>query len=204
MSNTEKFLVRGFLNDPRVQPGMKRTRSGPHQHFYEEVSRRKRVALYDFTIPSPQKSWYAQEIDGVWCWVDGCDKCNGVHENHCYIRCEKHDVCVSCGIGREQAAVNKNGAKWGVRGGWQCETCHESARQIRLAAAEARIRERDENEETECFFESEPHCPWCGFKMDDDGENNSAVSQIEECPDCERQFKLTAEHSVNWSTERHE
>ncbi len=83
----------------------------------------------DFEITPPERSWYSKEIDGVWHWVEGCDHCNGSPIKWAYVRCDKHDVCVDCGVDRERAAkspcIDGIGAVWGCSDGWRCNDCQE-------------------------------------------------------------------------------
>lgn len=204
MQRTEEGeIIRGPINDERLKPGMNRSRSGSSQHFNKVVIRNfKRVAEYDFSIEPPARSWYSKEVDGVWMWVEGCDLCNGEREDYCYVRCDQHDVCVDCGTTRESAVINPHGAVWGVRGGWQCHQCHEKERQTRVSAAHARIAARDEEEDKSTEMEDKPTCPWCGATFEPEGEDYGADEKVIECYDCEREYKLTAEHVVYWNAKR--
>ncbi|EHH8686809.1 hypothetical protein J0840_005018 [Escherichia coli] len=108
-------IIRGVINDPRLFPGIKRSRAGASQLFGERIVKGgKLIQECDFELTPPVKSWYSKEIDGVWHWVEGCDHCNGSPQDWAYCRCEKHDVCVDCGIDREHASTSQTIAGMGA------------------------------------------------------------------------------------------
>lgn len=200
----EGELIRGVINDSRLFPGINRVRAGSKQYFGERIVKGgKCIQECDFEIIPPQRSWYAKEIEGSWHWVEGCDHCNdNVKDWGGYIRCEKHDVCVDCGIDRHKASKSESsGAVWGCSGGWRCNDCQEDRNAKRLAEAEARIPPDDEYDEWDFYNEDEAKCPWCKAEVNTD-ESYDAESEECECGECERKFKLTAVHSVGWTTER--
>ncbi|SEP40265.1 hypothetical protein [Enterobacter sp. NFIX58] len=199
-------IIRGVINDPRLFSGIQRSRAGTYQRFGERIVKGgKLIQECDFELTPPVKSWYSKEIDGVWHWVEGCDHCNGSPQDWAYCRCEKHDVCVDCGIDREHASTSQTiagmGAVWGCRGGWRCNDCQEKINQERLAAAEARIIPDDEYDELDFWHEDKARCPWCKAEISTD-ESYDACEEEHTCYECERKFKLTAEHSVSRTTIR--
>lgn len=200
-------IIRGKIEDPRLFSGINRVRSGSKQFFGERIVKGgKCIQECDFEIIPPQRSWYAVEIDGSWYWIEGCDHCNGnVRDFGSYVRCEKHDVCVDCGVDRHNASTHRSidglGAVWGCSGGWRCNNCQEAMNAKRLAEAEARIIPEDEYDELDFYNEDEAKCPWCKALISTD-ESYGAESEECECGECERRFKLTAVHSVSWTTER--
>ena len=195
-------IIRGVINDPRLFPGIERVRSGIVQQFGKRIVQGgKCIQDCDFEITPPERSWYSKEIDGVWHWVEGCSQCNGSPKEWDYVRCDKHDVCVDCGVDRKGAAKSNSGALWGCRGGWRCNDCQEQINRKRLADAEARIVPDDEYDEMDFWHEDEARCPWCKAEISTD-ESYDAHQEEHTCYECERQFKLTAEHSVSWTTIR--
>ncbi|KAA0554452.1 hypothetical protein F0327_09640 [Citrobacter braakii] len=190
-------IIRGVINDCRLFPGIERVRSGSTQMFGRRIVKGgKCIQECDFEITPPEKSWYSKEIDGVWHWVEGCDHCNGQPKEWSYSRCQKHDVCVDCGGDRKSTTT-----AWGCSGGWRCNDCQEQINRRRLADAEARIVPDDEYDEMDFWHEDEARCPWCKAEISTD-ESYDAYQEEHKCYECERHFKLTAEHSVSWTTIR--
>ncbi|MBS9488157.1 hypothetical protein KIP80_06315 [Citrobacter braakii] len=190
-------IIRGVINDPRLFSGIERVRSGRVQMFGKRIVQGgKCIQECDFEITPPEKSWYSKEIDGVWHWVEGCDHCNGEPKEWAYSRCQKHDVCVDCGGNRKSTTT-----AWGCSGGWRCNDCQEQINRQRLAEAEARIVPDDEYDEMDFWHEAEARCPWCKAEISTD-ESYDAYQEEHKCYECERHFKLTAEHSVSWTTIR--
>lgn len=203
----EGEIIRGIISDSRLSPGMPRTRSGITQNFGERIVKGgKLIQECDFTITPPERSWYSKEIDGIWHWVEGCDHCNGnVKDWGSYVRCEKHDVCVDCGIDRDNASKSQSidgmGAVWGCAGGWRCNDCQEVRNAKRLAEAESRIIPEEDYDEWDFHSEDAAKCPWCQAEICTD-ESYDADGEEHECDECERNFTLTAVHSVTWTTKR--
>ncbi len=198
----EGEIIRGVINDDRLFPGIERIRSGIIQQFGKRIVQGgKCIQDCDFEITPPERSWYSKEINGVWHWVEGCSHCNGSPKEWDYVRCDKHDVCVDCGSDRESAAKNTSGAVWGCSGGWRCNDCQEQINSKRLADAEARIVPDHEYDEMDFWREDEARCPWCKAEISTD-ESYDAYQEEHKCHECERYFKLTAEHSVSWTTIR--
>ncbi|WP_449555237.1 hypothetical protein [Lelliottia amnigena] len=198
----EGGIIRGVINDSRLFSGIERARSGKVQMFGKRIVQGgKCIQECDFEITPPERSWYSKEINGVWHWVEGCSHCNGSPKDWDYVRCDKHDVCVDCGVDRENAATSTSGGVWGCRGGWRCNNCQEQINRKRLAEAEARIIPDDEYDSTDFWHEDEAKCPWCKADISTD-ESYNATQEEHQCHECERHFKLTAEHSVSWTTIR--
>ena len=203
----EGEIIRGVISDGRLFPGIARTRNGTTQNFGERIVKGgKLIQECDFTIIPPERSWYSKEIDGVWHWVEGCDHCNGnVKDFGSYVRCDKHDVCVDCGIDRVNASKTKGiagvGAVWGCAGGWRCNDCQQERDAIRLSEAESRIIPEEDYDEWDFYSEDEAKCPWCQAEISTD-ESYDADGEAHECDECQREFTLTAMHSVTWTTKR--
>lgn len=198
----EGEIIRGVINDSRLFSGIERVRSGKVQMFGKRtVQGGKCIQECDFEITPPERSWYSKEINGVWHWVEGCSHCNGSPKDWDYVRCDKHDVCVDCGVDRENAGKSTSGGVWGCRGGWRCNNCQEQIDRNRLAEAEARIIPDDEYDAMDFWREDEAKCPWCKADISTD-ESYDANHEEHQCHECERHFKLTAEHSVSWTTIR--
>ncbi|VEB97369.1 Uncharacterised protein [Cedecea lapagei] len=198
----EGEIIRGVINDTRLFPCIERVRSGFVQKFGKRIVQGgKCIQECDFEITPPERSWYSKEIDGVWHWVEGCSHCNGNPKDWDYVRCDKHDVCVDCGVDRDNAEKSTSGAVWWCSGGWRCNDCQERINKKRLAEAESRIVPDDEYDEMDFWREDEARCPWCKAEISTD-ESYDAYQEEHTCYECERHFKLTAEHSISWTTIR--
>lgn len=102
--------------------------------------------------------------------------------------CEKHNVCISCGINRSRIKHTP----WGARNGaFQCAPCEKSERQ---AAIKKRILAGFEHE-----YEDEVVCPHCGYKHSDSWEMGEGENK---CPDCDKTFTMERYASVTYSTEK--
>ena len=77
------------INDPRLTPDLKRTRSGSTQGFSKPG---KMSFDPDFTIDPPEQHIFAELIDDQWFWVNGCAECKGEEPTYrnTYIKCVKH------------------------------------------------------------------------------------------------------------------
>lgn len=195
-------LILAPINDPRLTPELSRVRSGADQVFTLHDKKDWRNDKEICTLHGVSQSHYAQLVNGVWHWVEGCDKCNGRTDRYACKRCVEHDVCVSCHVLMAKASTSENGAVWGHVGGWQCNDCHEKDRRAQLALAEVAIIERTQFGDTECYGEDKPTCPWCGHSYETDDSDYNACDDVRECDNCERTYKLTACHEVTFNSER--
>lgn len=104
--------------------------------------------------------------------------------------CEKHDVCITCGIKREGLGH----VPWGVRhGAFQCRPCEARERK---KAIEKRIAAGFEHDYTD-----EVVCPHCGYEHGDSWEMRDGKK---DCPECEKSFTMERNTSVNYTTEKSE
>ena len=184
----------GLVNDPRLTPELQRTRSGSTQEFR---ARTKMSFTPDFSIKPPERHIYAEIISNVWHWVNGCDECNGKESRYTYIKCVKHDVCVHCKSPRNECEQ----PHWGAANGFLCSSCHTINEAERKLAILERINSFEYNE-IDFWGEPKITCPYCKEKVDPDSEDYEANDAEVKCHECENTFKLTAEHSVSWTTKR--
>lgn len=104
--------------------------------------------------------------------------------------CEKHDVCVSCGIKRKDLTDTP----WGVHiGAFLCKPCELSQRNAEIAIRQEKGFDHE--------YSDNMICPYCGHEFSDiwemtDGEYN--------CPDCEKNFEVETNHSVTYTTSKKE
>lgn len=190
------------INDDRLTPDMERIRNGAQQLFRRNYNDREitRVENADVALDPPERHFYAELIDGVWCWVNGCAECNG--EPRCwttYIECYTHNVCRSCNTPRSQLAKPPHGGQ----NGWQCQPCNAAEHEAEKAAALAAMP--DDFCAHEYQHEDTPRCPYCNFELHVESEDISGMldsEQEEECPRCDHVFMIEAECSISYSTSR--
>lgn len=186
------------INDSRLTADMERIRSGPDQIFRK--SGEGRSSADNIILQPPERHFYAELIDGVWCWVNGCAECNGQPRDWMtYIECEKHNVCRDCQTPRSQLTE----APWGRKDGWQCKPCaaieHEAEKATALAAMP------DEHDEMDYHFEDKPRCPYCDLQFEVESEEIDGMLNSEEdrqCDRCDHTFTIEAEMSITYSTNR--
>lgn len=164
-----------------------RGHSGPMKSVWNECS--KELPTVE-RVP-PQQGLKSELVDGQWVWVVGCKKCLGEagYNYHC---CYEHDRCVTCGIhGSELTDYS-----YGMRQGWQCKPCHETAEAIAKQEALRRVAE-SEYDPWDYKCNDEVVCPHCGSSYEPDEEPNSE----EHCETCGGHFKIEINYSVTYSTE---
>lgn len=124
-----------LIQDERLTPDLKRTRSGRTQEFRAPD---KKSFDADFTIEPPEKHIYAELIDNEWYWVNGCPECNGLEPTwrNTHIKCLEHDRCVSCRIKREELKE----IPWGHQNGFKCKPCADKEKAIKLKSALEKIK----------------------------------------------------------------
>jgi len=115
------------INDNRLTSDMKRSRSGKTQLFRKDygdndfTSRENADVILEHELPE----MYAELIDGEWYWVKECAHCEDAmnyRENWSYQWCDKHNVCIDCGISRKELTK----IPWRVsNGAFQCQECQE-------------------------------------------------------------------------------
>lgn len=208
-----------LIGDPRLDGYTKRTRNGRQQVFYtgddsRDFVRYKKdqydedgkfihnVKMHDksdtILITPPKKSYYADLIDGEWWWVESCAECNGLPRDDwgSYVICEEHDVCRTCQIHRSKLTDTP----WGGKEGWQCKPCadaeHKADKEEALAAMP------DDHDEWDYQNLDEIKCPYCNYEFSDSWENSEDNEKLHECPRCDNEFTVTAEHSFTFNCQR--
>lgn len=190
------------INDERLTPDMKRLRNGSQQLFRRDYgdNRFTDSSNADVILQPPERHIYAELIDGVWHWVNGCAECNGHDRNWMtYIECDKHNVCRTCKTPRNQLTETP----WGGRHGWQCKPCADAEHEADKAAALAAMPE--EYLELDYWREDTPRCPYCNFELRVESEDISGMmdsEQEQECPRCDHVFTIEAECSISYTTRR--
>lgn len=189
------------INDPRLTPDMDRVRSGRQQLFRKRRDNKftsKENA--DISLEPPEKHFYADLIDGVWHWVNGCAECNGeLRSSMTYIECDKHNVCRTCRTPRSQLTE----APWGGSKGWQCKPCHAIEHEAEKERALAAMPE--EYDEIDYRFEDKPRCPYCDLAFEVEGEEIDGMLGNEKeriCDRCDHVFTIEAEMTITYSTAR--
>lgn len=147
----------------------------------------------DVLIRAPRKELYADLIEGQWCWVNGCPECHGEEPRWAYIKCDKHDVCITCRTPRKELTE----IPWGHRKGFQCKPCADAEHKAERNAALARVANK-EYDALDYLDNDRVVCPHCEHAYDPDGE----VPEGEEtCELCGGVFRVEPEYSVTFSTE---
>lgn len=209
-------IIIGQINDLRLTPKMPRTRSGRTQKFGERIIEGgKLIQECDFSIEPAEKHIYALEVNGIWMWVNGCVHCNQNGEKMSYQVCDEHDRCQSCGIQRKEAIGipprnqhDFGGGMWatvtedGVWG-WTCYPCKEAQDAKTKAVALARIPNDEDYDKWDFQGQCEAKCPYCSAEVFTE-DRYDADNELIECDECGHSFKLTANHEVTWTTERHD
>lgn len=197
------------IDDDRLASYTKRMRSGDVMIFYtgndhrdfERYSAEGRVEMHDkpdvIRIKAPERSWYAELVDGVWHWLDGCDTCNGrPRKLGSYMGdCDEHNRCRVCNIHRSELTETPYGGN-----GWMCKPCdravHEKAKAEELAAMP------EEHDPWDYRGLDEITCPYCNYQLHDSTESMNDDDSEHECPRCDNTFLVTAEHSVTFTSRR--
>lgn len=192
--NTDKKI--GKINNPRIVNYTQRTRSGDTQVFC--TGNDEHGVAITIRIKAPERSWYAELIDGEWWWLDGCNQCNDRDRSvHGYLNaCDKHDTCVTCHKPRSEI----KDTVWGHKQGFQCQPCHDIAHEAAKQAALAAMPE--EYDSWDYHGKDEITCPYCAFEFSDSFESYGDDNETHECPVCDNDFKVTAVHSLTFDCER--
>ena len=116
-----------------------------------------------------------------------CPKCTPEKNHHPFAKyCDKHNVCVDCGIHRSKLTE----APWSAReGAFLCKPCEEIDRN-------KRIKERQENG-FDHEYTDEIVCPHCGFEYSDSWESSDGEK---ECYECGEKFHMVRNVEVTYVT----
>lgn len=140
----------------------------------------------------PERGMSAKNIEGKWYWVSDCAECNGQDPSYVYIKCEAHDVCVTCQIPRTEIS----GGAWGHKRGFRCKPC-QSTLDAEERASKLKSVSDSEYDEYDYLFQDEIICPHCGDKTEPEGEQNS---DSEECEVCGGDYSIETNVEVTYST----
>ena len=177
-----------LINDKRLTPSMRRTRSGRNQEFTNPDTKEVIVLTHD------KRSMYADLINGAWYWVEGCPECKGeLRSGMTYQECDEHDRCSRCNTNRKDIV----GAAWGgVKNGWTCNTCKQKEFAERRAEAFEKFKEAEYGE-YDFYNADDIKCPHCGSKIHDD-----SITDTEEleCGVCEGKVRVEVEISRSYTT----
>lgn len=213
MSEDRKICL---IGDDRLKGYVNRTRDGAKQVFYTgndcrdwdrykaEGGHKGNVEMHDkadtIYIRPEEQSHYSLLIDGEWWWVDGCNQCNGrPRSGFGYMgECNKHDVCVTCGIHRDDV----KDTPWGGRDGWQCKPCAEAEHKAEKQRALAAMPEKEDFYAYDYHGVDEITCPYCAYEMSDSWECADHSDEDHECPRCDNVFKVDAVHSLTFDCNR--
>lgn len=176
-----------LIEDNRLTPTMRRSRSGRTQIFIEESSKE------EIRLEHEKKSMYAELIDGRWYWVEGCAECKGEERDWMtYVECEEHDRCRTCGTNRKDI----KGIPWGGKKGWQCQSCAD-ARQKEIRREAFKKFNEEKPDEYDFNYMDEIKCPHCGSKL---SNNDIHESQNIDCNVCEGELFVEVEYTPSYST----
>lgn len=118
-----------------------------------------------------------------------CSKCENEKSFYPTNLCDKHNVCLACGIKR----ADLKEIPWGKVLGWQCKPCELTERK---AGIEKRQTDGFDHEYTD-----EVVCPHCGYEFSDSwemGDNDDGM----DCPDCEKTFSMERIVTCEYSTDK--
>lgn len=178
------------INDERLQSTMSRIRAGRTQQFFNKENNRHQKP--DIIIDPPSQELFAKLIDDEWYWVSGCEECNGTEPANIYIKCIKHDVCVSCSIPRTELTH----VPWGHTKGFLCKPCADAQDLQEKKEAFRKIKELGYDEfdyhDTDSVI-----CPHCG---DDQGTDDMYISGDLECSLCGGSFHMEFEAVPSFTT----
>jgi len=183
------------INDDRLSPDMRRTSGGRVNSFYKPGDRSLQGDDADVTLESPAKGWRAELIDGQWFWVNECPECNGKAGDWTFGKCDKHDVCVTCGIHRSKL----NNIPWGHRRGFRCKPCQDAIDEQTRREALAKVAAK-EYDEHDYLWTAEPLCPHCASKIYYSGESPESYTGENECDICGGKYECEVDYSVTFTT----
>jgi len=124
-----------------------------------------------------------------------CYVCNGTGAGFSAPRCEKHDVCLTCGVNRKDLTE----IPWHSEGGFVCRDCARRKIKDKIEAFQA------ENAEEEEFYGDDIICPYCGQKHESDYEVSAFYCDGDHeftCGDCGNEFKVRTCISFSYTSTR--
>ena len=199
----------GPIEDPRLASYTSRIRSGQTMIFYsgndyrdfDRYQAEGRKEMHDkpdtIRIQAPERSWYADLVGGVWQWLDGCDVCNGRPRGTSFYLsdCNEHNVCAGCS--RHHSEFSEE--VWAGNAGWVCGPCNKARHEKEKAAALAAMP--DEYDASDFYGRDDVVCPYCAYEIDG-GDYHQADSEVVQCERCDHSFKVSADYSVTYTSER--
>lgn len=197
-SRGAKNKIISKIDDDRLTPEMILSRSGSTQMFRVKIDNQfTSHKNADVILTPPKNSYYAEIIDNVWHWVEGCYECNGEKRDWmCYIECDEHNRCRVCEINREDLKE----APWGGKDGWICKPCEAKRKAIEKAEALAKMPE--EHDPWDYEDNDSITCPYCNQEIYEDHGHYESDKEKETCSRCDGEFLVTANHSITFTTER--
>ncbi|MDX9744480.1 MAG: hypothetical protein RBT59_11715 [Arcobacteraceae bacterium] len=191
----EKFKQK--IEDDRLNPTLERVRSGTTQKFYPPLSSGRDKDIL-FTLPAPSSEMYAELIDGVWCWVKGCSKCEdsmNYGASHSYQVCYEHNRCVQCNTHR----LDLTEIPWGHKDGFICKPCADKNDMETRRKAFEKVNSEDYDEDNYLYQDS-VICPHCGSDNGPEEVDYTETQLEQECYICTGRYILTLNYSVDYST----
>ena len=184
------------IENNKLTPNMKLSRSGSTMMFRKDYGDRKitRIDNADVVIKAPKPELVAELIDGEWYWFNDCDECNGNGKDWGYVKCEKHNVCVTCGTPRKDI----KGTAWGHRKGFRCDPCQTALNEQARRKALEKVAEK-EYDEWDHQYTDDLLCPHCGTKQHHEMSDGEPSSE-NECEICGGKFSVEIDYSWTYST----
>jgi hypothetical protein len=156
-----------------------------------------RSELPEVKLDPPMLGLYAERFDDGWYWVCGCSKCLGNGEPYPYIVCDDHNRCETCGKHRRDLSGE---TAWGVRGGFQCDSCHKAERTERKKNAIKSARRRGHSED-DCYRTTEIICPVCASEYSDDDLHQPGEHEVT-CGVCDTEFSVEIEYEARYTSHK--
>jgi hypothetical protein len=184
------------IENDKLTSDMELTRSGSTMLFRKDYDDRQFTndQNADVVIKAPRPELTAKLINGGWHWVNDCPECNGKEPQWAYLKCEKHNVCVTCGISRKDT----QGTIWGHRNGFRCDSCQTTINEQKRIEALARVAEK-EYDEWDYIYKDDMLCPHCGMKQHHEMSDGEPPAE-EICETCGGKFSIEVEYSWTYST----
>ena len=130
--------------------------------------------------------------------MNDCYVCNNTEPTWLSKRCEKHDVCLSCG----KSAIEIKEEHWAEKGGWVCASCEEKRIQNEINEFQAK------NEDEDDFWSDEKPviCPYCGHhnKVEEGYMYFEEGYHTDTCGNCNNDFELVTYISISYTTRKKE